>query len=67
MGGLDPLNTLPLYYIINAVEYGPAIVNAVGTREQVTVTHTANTSAAGSASGTLYYFVADEKDGAESA
>jgi hypothetical protein len=52
--------------IINAVEYGPAIVNAVGAREQLTVTHEANTSAAGSASGTLYYFVADEKNGAES-
>ena len=52
--------------IINGVEYGPAIVNGVGTREQVTVTHTANASVAGSASGTLYYFVADEKNGAES-
>ena len=53
--------------IINGVEYGPAIVNPVGAREQVTVTHTANASIAGSASGTLYYFVADEKNGAETA
>jgi hypothetical protein len=53
--------------IINAVEYGPAIVNGTGSREQLRVTHTASASFAGTASGTLYYFVADEKNGAESA
>ena len=53
--------------IVNGVEKGPAIVNPAGQREQVIVTHTASASQAGSASGTLYYFVADEKDGAESA
>tara|TARA_B110000259_G_scaffold40154_1_gene45904 strand:+ start:127 stop:669 length:543 start_codon:yes stop_codon:yes gene_type:complete len=53
--------------IINAVEYGPAIVSGTGVREQLRVTHTAGTSQAGSASGTLYYFVADTQDGAESA
>tara|TARA_B110000483_G_scaffold93224_1_gene114885 strand:+ start:363 stop:905 length:543 start_codon:yes stop_codon:yes gene_type:complete len=53
--------------IINTVEYGPAIVNGTGSREQLRVTHTASASFAGTASGTLYYFVADEKNGAESA
>ena len=53
--------------IVNGVEKGPAIVSGTGVREQLIVTHTAGTSQAGSASGTLYYFVADEKDGAESA
>jgi hypothetical protein len=53
--------------IINGVEYGPAIVSAAGAREQLIVTHTAGASQAGTANGTLYYFVADEKNGAESA
>ena len=53
--------------IVNGVEKGPAIVNPAGQREQVIVTHTASASQAGSASGTIFYFVADEKDGAESA
>ena len=53
--------------IVNGVEKGPAVVTAAGQREQLIVTHTASASQAGSASGTLYYFVADEKDGAESA
>jgi len=53
--------------VVNGVEKGPAIVNAAGQREQLIVTHTAGASQAGTASGTLYYFVADEKDGAESA
>ena len=59
MGGLST--------VVNGVEKGPAIVNAAGQREQLIVTHTAGASQAGTASGTLYYFVADEKDGAESA
>jgi len=66
-GATDGASLGGISTIINGVEYGPAIVNAAGAREQLTVTHTANTSAAGSASGTLYYFVADEKNGAESA
>ena len=53
--------------IVNGVEKGPAVVTAAGQREQLLVTHTANASQAGSASGTIFYFVADEKDGAESA
>ena len=40
---------------------------ADGFKEQVIVTHTANNSQAGSASGTIFYFVADDKNGAESA
>jgi len=43
------------------------MVGGTGVREQLRVTHTAGTSQAGTSSGTLYYFVADEKDGAESA
>jgi len=53
--------------IVNGVEYGPSVVNASGVKEQVIVTHTANASQAGSASGTIFYFVADDKNGAESA
>ena len=53
--------------IVNGVEYGPAIVSGTGVREQLIVTHTAGASQAGTANGTLYYFVADEKNGAESA
>ena len=53
--------------IVSGVEKGPAIVSGTGVREQLIVTHTASASQAGSASGTLYYFIADEKDGAESA
>ena len=53
--------------IVNGVEKGPAVVTAAGQREQLIVTHTAGASQAGTANGTLYYFVADEKNGAESA
>jgi len=53
--------------VINAVEFGPAMaLSGTGVREQAVVTNTAGTQGAGAISGTLYYFIADLINGAES-